>query len=196
MTVKILQPPKEFNEALMLASLGLYLDYRQNECFPNVGLFSWESDMLVVTKSKLVWEIETKVTLADWKADAAKDKWMAKDWHKISRFYYAVPAKLVVHKDQSRWYDPTAQSTSFHVPDFVPAWAGVLALSPDYRGRFHIQVVRAPKMLGSYKITDSEMRRLYRSAYFRYWNTRPGLEQAMEFIDLSGSTPAEDLGEI
>ena len=90
------------------AALYRMLGRQQKYLIPGVFFAGCECDMLVVTKAGLMWEIEVKVTLADWRNDQHKRKWRvdqipdARDrqwWQnerkKISRFYYAVPRELV-----------------------------------------------------------------------------------------------------
>lgn len=70
---------------------------------PNVswGLLPWEADLLVLSKSKFLTEIEIKISMSDWKADLLKAKHKISDSadypavNSIKRFFYAGPDKLM-----------------------------------------------------------------------------------------------------
>ena len=74
-------------ESLALTALGHFFDYSRNQVFPNVHLYDWESDLVVVTPAGYLWEVEVKTTLQDWKADSSKSKWKSLNWPKVNRFY-------------------------------------------------------------------------------------------------------------
>jgi len=149
-----------WTEGLIQAGLANYLDWRQNLVFPNVDCWGWESDILVVTKSMKVWEVEIKTNMSDWKSDSKKEKWNKPNWARISRFYYAVPWDLL---SASLGHEP--------IPEFVPPWAGIIVL--EWKGgKIWAKESRKPKTLGNYSIKHTRLTKLYRSAYFRYWSTR------------------------
>jgi len=84
---------------------GLYDIYRNSDsyAFKNIYYFLWESDLLVITKSGYVWEIEVKVSKSDYKADFKKristlrykHDLMKKGIQGANRFYFAAPAGLI-----------------------------------------------------------------------------------------------------
>lgn len=156
MTIRYLPPPKRpykhVTEEQVQAALANYFDYKRNLCFRSVFLYDWESDFLVVTPSGYTWEVEIKISLQDWKADAEKQKWGSPRIKDLSRFYYAVPDKLLEH----------------NIPEFVPEWAGVLVIKRK-NGKLFIRTVRKPSGKKGKKLTNSEMLRLYKSTYFRFW---------------------------
>jgi hypothetical protein len=166
----------QLNELKCLAALGSYFDYRQNRIFPNVLMYDWEADLVSISKSDFLTEIEVKVTTADWKADIKKDKWKSRYWPNVSRFYYAVPQDLLPHEvqgEEHNWWDakPHMQpKINYTIPGFVPAWAGVLVLT-EAKGKIHVHELREAKRLGKLKIGPNVMQKLYNSTYYRYWQS-------------------------
>lgn len=102
-----------------------YLAIRQSSVFharrhlavvPNVswGLLPWEADLLVLTRTGYLNEVEIKISASDWRADKDKGKWSHPQLAlKIRRFWYCAPIQLA-----DRWRE-------FGIPDF----AGVLGVS-------------------------------------------------------------------
>lgn len=164
MTVQYLPPAKRqykrVTEEQVQGVLAGYFDYAQNYCFRSVFAFEWEADFVVVSKAMRLWEIEIKVSMGDWRADAEKQKWTSDNWRYISRFYYAVPAKLLKNG----------------IPPWVPEWAGVLALQtgtkPGHTNKLYVRNERQAKNLGGERISDSQLFKLLRSTYFRFWRNQ------------------------
>ncbi len=145
----------------MQQSLLHHFDYRANKCFVNVHLLAWESDMLVVSKSGYMTEVEIKTSWTDWKNDALKDKWGKLDldryWSLVKRFTYAVPGDL---------YDKHG------IPDNLRPEHGVLVLTPRKYGKMpKVQVVRDAVVNPKAKPLNFErMQSLYISTYFKHTN--------------------------
>lgn len=93
---------KPWTEKKMLAKLvgeeGSMFPCRRNLCVPNVswGFLDYEADLLVVTGSDWLKEIEIKISVADLKADIKKKK--HKDWESprnpVKDLYYAIPFEV------------------------------------------------------------------------------------------------------
>jgi len=81
-----------------------------NYAFKNIYYFNWESDLLVITKSGYVWEIEVKISRSDFKADfnkripgklingkiiTYKHEAIKTGIYGPNRFYFAAPAGLI-----------------------------------------------------------------------------------------------------
>lgn len=109
---------------------------------PNCKWTGYECDMLVVTQSLRIIDVEIKISRADLKADAKKDKWWKlrpwsrrhkprerREWpEKVWKHYYAMPE-------------------SIYTPDLlahIPAASGVLLLREKHQ-RGHISVARRCK---------------------------------------------------
>ena len=158
-----------WHEQRVIAALGKFFDYRVHTVFPRVHLWSWESDLLVVTKSMRAWEVEIKTSLSDWKADSKKSKWAHPDIKKISRFYYAVPDDLLIPIPNGA-YDPVlGKMIKYAVPDFVPSWAGVLRVH-HVEDRDYVSEIRKPQQLSTYKLPAHALISLMKSTYYRFWS--------------------------
>lgn len=167
----VLYRPKD-NEHRMIQVLMSYFDWQQNECFPNVCCFPWESDLLVVSPSGYVSEIEVKCSIADWRADAKKTKFVDPQTRflfsrKVRRFYYAVPEKLLAQR-----------------PD-IPRGTGLLS----FNGRRFDLVEDAQQRQGAEKIDDRTLFKLRRSIYFRFCREyRRGIPGSISLGSLPGES--------
>jgi hypothetical protein len=145
--------PFRWSEPAILRALGVYFQWYNKLCCPNVREGS-EMDLLMITKSDRIWEIEVKISLVDWKNDIAKNKHYTKGWEP-SRFYYAIPYTLIKNG----------------IPAWVPEHAGIILL--DWRDDPLIPVVmkceRAAKRLHNNKIGIDIKCEILRKVYFRYW---------------------------
>jgi len=171
-----IESTKRYSEGKCVAALGTFFNYAQNQCFPNVHVYDWEADFVLVTPANYMWEVEVKLTHGDWKIDAKKGKWTSLNWKFVSRFYYAVPEHLLEKqehkaegwgwwKDLGRTFEP-----KYKIPEHVPEWAGILVFIEN-GSRLYVREIRAPKVLGKTKTGTGTLKRLYRSTYYRYWNT-------------------------
>jgi hypothetical protein len=149
----------------------------QRKCLllvPNVAWMVAEADVLGVTPDGRLIDIEIKISRADLKADAAKDKWWRRppsewidgrivrppathrDWPpRVWRHYYVVPAEI--------WR-----------PDLAPALgspkSGVLTIA-DHRGSpILTSVRRAHSNPDARKLTAVEMLDVARLANLRMWD--------------------------
>lgn len=109
-------------------------------------------DYALVTKpARYLWEIEIKMTAADWRADEHKRKWLSKSRHLVSRFFYAVPPELLDN-----------------IPTFVGPEIGLLAIHPG-----HISAARPARVSkAAPALTDKQLMTLLESTHFRFWRER------------------------
>ena len=121
---------------------------------PNVGAgmgFEWESDLLILTKSLYLTEIEIKISASDFRIDAAKhkssiDKKMHDEF--IRRFFYAAPKKLA---------EKILAETNF----------GVISIDDQSR----IEILRkAPLNKNARKMTERECLNMLRLAALKAWD--------------------------
>ena len=127
---------------------------------PNVSwsILPWEADLLVLAKSNYLTEIEIKISMSDWKADASKANWRAGvwQWEMVKRFYYAAPRELAV-----RW-----QEVGF------PDSHGVVAIDDE-----SVEVIKPARPLpGHRKLSDAEVLKILRLAAIKAW----GLEHRIQ----------------
>jgi hypothetical protein len=159
--VRIAEPPKT-SEPMVQSALAAHFDWSRNYCFTCVSMWNWEQDFVVITEAMKVWEVEIKLSRADWKIDGEKTKWESQHFAKVSRFYYCVPGELL--KMQGRHCKPV-------IPDFVPEYAGLLAFFLVGK-QWRIFEVRPAKNRSTFKISLIWLQRLLRSSYYKFWLTR------------------------
>jgi len=147
------------NERAAQRVLARYFNPFQQTVVPNCYFAGGEMDLLVVTRSGYLVEVEIKLSRADWKADLAKEKWTMPERRLVSRFYYAVPPELCPAE----------------APEWVPATSGILHLHPrDYV----LEHRKAERVKTAPKLTDQQQLHIMASIYRRWWRTRPLLEAA------------------
>jgi hypothetical protein len=140
---------KQYTEQAIQKALSRHFDWRKVKCYRNV-CWGWGiTDFLAVSEAGYATEVEIKISLSDWKADAAKPKW--KHPQKSSMFYYAVPHYLMTT-----------------IPAHVrPEW-GIMAVKTDDKGDLYVDVWRkAEKVMG--RINDKDRQNLANHTYFHYW---------------------------
>lgn len=127
----------------------------------NLYVFDWESDMLIKTRSGYWYEVECKISLADFKNDF-KRKWRKHDLLKTgdekhrrpNYFYYCVP-----------WY------LSGKVLPLLPSYAGLIVLTENGK----LNEVRRASLLHIDKYTDEDLK-LYNKFYYAYRNWKERVE--------------------
>jgi len=156
--------PIRWSEASIISALAVAFEWWRRDLCPNVQEGS-EMDMALLTKAGLLWEIEIKISMADWKADLKKERRYNPGWSP-ARFYYAVPAALVANG----------------IPEWAPAHAGVLRLrnelqhhtEPNGRrvighGPRSAGWLRQAKILHKVKAPPFVREALRAKIYARYW---------------------------
>lgn len=127
----------------------------------NLYVFDWESDMLIKTRSGYWYEVECKISLADFKNDF-KRKWRKHDLLKTgdekhrrpNYFYYCVP-----------WY------LSGKVLPLLPSYAGLIVLTENGK----LNEVRRASLLHIDKYTDEDLK-LCNKFYYAYRNWKERVE--------------------
>lgn len=127
----------------------------------NLYVFDWESDMLIKTRSGYWYEVECKISLADFKNDF-KRKWRKHDLLKTgdekhrrpNYFYYCVP-----------WY------LSRKVLPLLPSYAGLIVLTENGK----LNEVRRASLLHTDKYTDEDLK-LCNKFYYAYRNWKERVE--------------------
>ena len=127
----------------------------------NLYVFDWESDMLIKTRSGYWYEVECKISLADFKNDF-KHKWQKNELLKNgdekhrrpNYFYYCVP-----------WY------LSEKVLPLLPSYAGLIVLTENGK----LNEVRRASLLHTDKYTDEDLK-LCNKFYYAYRNWKGCVE--------------------
>ena len=145
----------------MEIAVARYINFSQHLIVPNVSFgmgFRHELDMLVLTNSGYLWEVEIKVSLADLKKD--KDKWHGHHSSMIKDFYFAIPSCLVPH--------------TAHIPER----AGILVVSRNASGRIYCSKIRKPKTnRAAPQMTDRQRYKLARLGVIRLWTVKKKLRK-------------------
>ena len=132
-----------------------YIGPRRKYIVPNVS-WGWglrhEADLIVVSKNLWVTEIEIKVSAADLKADAKKEKWGREYDDKISKLIYAVPADLF-------------ETCKNNIPEFC----GILAFKENGSLAEIRKAKEIPAKKPRRKITEKELIALLRLGCMRLW---------------------------
>jgi len=132
-------------------------DYARELCIPRCCFLGWEADMLLVTYSKFLEEIEIKISVSDFKADSRKvekHKSLEAGHPLIRRFWYAVPHEI--------WEK---------VEPLVPPYAGLIIIPSDHRYRPYIKK-KAPVNLKARKLFPAEEIKLLRAIYYKWWRNK------------------------
>ena len=141
----------------------------------NLTVYKWESDTLLVTKSGYAYEIEIKISRADFKNDFKhKEKKhlflerkagdlgaVLDDRYRPNYFYYAVPEGLIS-------------------PDEVPDYAGLIYIHPlSSWPHFRVDNVKVATQLHKTKF-DAERLGLMDKFYYNYRNWKQSFETKFE----------------
>ena len=140
-----------------------------NYIVENLYVFGWESDMLIKTRSGYWYEVECKISFADFKNDFThkrqKHELLKNGDEKHRRpnyFYYCVP-----------WY------LSEKVLPLLPDYAGLIVLTEN--GRLN-EVKRSP-CLHKQKYTNEELK-LCDKFYYAYRNWKLAMERHQSSVDI------------
>lgn len=153
-------PPRITTPEMEIA-LANHFGFRKNLIVPNV---KWglrlnnkpmhECDLLILTRSRYLWEVEIKVSKADLIADKKKAHGHINP--NVKRLYFALPHYL---KDCIQ-----------HIPDR----AGVILVNKP-RTRLSCKVVRPAQIEKGYQLADKEELQMARLAAMRIWNLKQKL---------------------
>lgn len=149
---------------------------------PNVYVYSWESDMLSITKAGFVHECEIKVTKSDFNADSKKVEKhcvLKNGWRELHewelRHKEKIPAwgnphlnstgKIDMIRPNYFWYVCPADMVKV---ENVPEYAGLIYINDSH----WLDIIKQAKRLHKDKITDKQKNHIIRSFEFKYWNLR------------------------
>ncbi|MBN3811688.1 hypothetical protein [Paraburkholderia sp. Ac-20347] len=162
----------QFNAGLVEAAIRRHVDHRATTLIPEASVRyglgrtrgEYRADFVMVSRAGYATELEVKISLADWRKDLSKPKWVGMPgW--ITRFVYVVPEQL-------------------GVPVWVPEQAGVWHVTParvrsdsERPDGYQVVVARAPRVLGREKLPAAVLGTWHKNLYYRYWDQRIALEQ-------------------
>jgi len=136
----------------MELAVSAYFNPRQNLSIPNVswGFNIHECDLLILTKTRYLYEIEIKVSRSDLIKD--KEKRHNHQNNKIKRFYFAIPEEM--EKDI----------------EHIPERAGILIVYKAKNGRICCKKLRESKINTlSTPVNDDDAYKLARLGALRIW---------------------------
>lgn len=162
-------------DAVALAVANAIFNWRKFVVVPNVswGLLPHEADLIAMTEAGYIYEVEIKVSKADFLAD--KDKWKhrlaeSRGQHELIKdFYYAMPTQV--------WEKCK--------PEDLPTGAGLILVSRDEydRSRDRAYVAQKPTSNASArKVRDDERLQLMRLGYMRYWCRQEAVERLLSGV--------------
>lgn len=128
---------------------------------PNIYYFSWESDVLFVTKSMCLYEYEIKLTKSDFRADFKKEF----RHHRLANKVMGYPAEF--------WY---VCPPDIIPVDEVPEYAGLAHVAP-YKGLYMSEfpntlsvIKKAPRLSGHEKMPKGRLMEMLYKMSHRYWH--------------------------
>lgn len=138
------------------------LDKGHAPVVPNCGVFGWEADLLSVTDAGFVHEFEVKISVEDFRADAAKRK--HKFLGKPSKTKYGIVGPVYF------WY-AVPLAILDKVEPGLPDTAGLLVITPHHKIKtlYLVRVIRPAPRLHSVPIRENDLAYLYRGLTLRYW---------------------------
>lgn len=140
----------------------VFRDRKGNKIYPNVFVDKWEADLLEVTRSRITYEYEVKVSRCDFHKDSKKEGkfYNVTSGNRTNYFYYIVPDGLVK-------------------PEEVPDFAGLIyAINGTRRANgytepiIYFHVAKAAQKVSSIKADSKFIDKLNLSAYYRFHKLR------------------------
>lgn len=137
-----------------------YFKPRVNMVIPNVSwAFShYEMDLVVVTQSNYIYEIEIKVS----KSDLINDKKKRHDHNctKTKFLFFAIPENLLLYREH------------------IPKGAGIITCEERYGyGAGNVRIFQKPKKRTDYHLPYEERLLLARLGYLRMWDLKKKVNQ-------------------
>ncbi len=169
----------QWSEAMIARAISLQT--LERKCIVLVDNCNWtghECDVLAVTRDLRIIDIEVKISRADLKADAKKDKW----WHRQygawmpgqRRQEVTTTARQHPPKVWKHYYALPADIWKPELLDFLPSAAsGVLLLrqaSDRHQGQIVVKCIRrATPATDAYRLTPAQAVDIARLANLRMW---------------------------
>jgi hypothetical protein len=128
---------------------------------PNVFYFYWESDVLMITRSRCIHEYEIKLTMSDFRADFKKTYrhfCMKERTAKYpAHFWYVCPPDVI----------PVDEVPEYAGLAYVVPYHGIYALDFPYTLS---KIKKAPRLKGDKRVADDELFTLLAKQSWRHWS--------------------------
>lgn len=145
-------------------------------CIVLVDRCNWtghEADLLGVTMDGRLIDVEVKVSRADLKADARKDKWWHRGWNQETRCYEPATPRQWPPRVWKHYYALPADIWTAELADCLPAASGVLLLRDGrHTGLATTCWRRAKPCRDAYRLTAAQLLDVARLANLRMWDAR------------------------
>lgn len=151
-----------------------YFNPRQNLVIPNIswGLWIHECDLLVMSKSGYLSEIEIKISVSDLKKD--REKRHGHHDERIKALYFAIPEYLFKYKK------------------YIPEKAGILVVK-KIGNRFRVVLEKSPKMNKTQTLLLEDQFKVARLGALRIWTLKQNLQKQKEkYKDLLNTATKEE----
>lgn len=167
---------KEVCRVLVGLGYNCLWDPRRIRAIPNSTIVGWEADLLVLQPSGWLWEIEIKVSVADFRREF-KTKGLK---HRVyfdgpqTEKYGAYYSHTYQNKHVQKFFFALLKAVYDRLrPEEFPEKAGIIVIDPaktDHYGRPRATIVRKAKNLpGAAKVDDAFRLRFYELVYHRFW---------------------------
>ena len=137
----------------------------------NLYVFDWESDMLIKTRSGYWYEVECKISFADFKNDFTH-KWQKHELLKAKNEKHPLAFVCREHRRPNYFYYCVPWYLSGKVLPLLPDYAGLLVLAEDGK----LKEVKRVLTLHQHKYTDEELN-LCDKFYYAYRNWKQNMER-------------------
>ena len=130
------------------------------------GIIKHECDVLIISKSNYLTEIEIKVSLADLKKDL--EKWHKHSNNKIKYQYFAIPEYLKKH------IDLIPENFGIIIVDKIEACSTFGRKTPLFHTHYRVrEFKKAPvnPLFCKFKLSDEELLNLYRIHSYKFRNS-------------------------
>jgi hypothetical protein len=178
-TFKIIVNVMKANEIINAFCNNTLIEKSANKVFPNVYIGCFEADIIELTKSGYAVEYEVKITRADFRNDAKKQKKqdvyaiqppkskyeILQEGKRVNRFYYIVPEGLIAENE---------------IPEFaglIYARKGVIGYYSIEKGFYDkenifFRTIKTAPILAKEKLSDSKLQKCFESTYYRFHKYR------------------------
>jgi hypothetical protein len=143
----------------------VHSQYKHHIIVPNVYLYSWESDLISVTKKDIVHEYEIKVVHSDFVNDAKKAQ-----RHAVLKTGSSTESRIAVHRRPNYfWYVMPENCVKI---EEIPMHAGFIGITFYGTEGMAFRVIKKAPQLHKEHITAEGIRRMLVSMCYKYWGIR------------------------
>jgi len=149
---------------------------------PNIYLYTWESDLLAVTRSNFVHEFEIKRSTPDFNSDfnktlkhevleygKRKSKYHSEEsWFQKTNPGYVCANDGFIHEQHPNYFWYVCEQNLVNILD-VPKYAGLIYVNKN--SQYVNKIKNAPRLHNN-KLSDFNINKIAISLQYRYWKLR------------------------